>query len=206
MVFAGLGIAALIPLSPAFSAGAQAAEPEHSPIAGLATDSDKPIAVNADSFLADLNGEIGTYTGNVIVTQGAVKLHADEVKVHTPGGKAARMEAFGHVVVDSPSGEAVGDTGIYDVSDQMVHLFGHVVLTKDTSVMRGTALEVSMATGLAKLTAAGTQTAQAGATPAGGTGQEAPSVAPGEPAGRVQGLFAPAQKSAPNAAKPAAKP
>jgi lipopolysaccharide export system protein LptA len=120
------------------------------------------------------------------------------------------MEAFGHVVVDSPSGEAVGDTGIYDVSDQMVHLAGHVVLTKDTSVMRGTALEVSMATGLAKLTAGGTQTAQAasgqGAAGNGAAHPEGAEPAPGEPAGRVQGLFVPAQKSTPKAGVSAEKP
>ena len=32
----------------------------------LGVNSREPIAVNADSFLADLNGDTGTYTGNVI--------------------------------------------------------------------------------------------------------------------------------------------
>ena len=77
----------------------------------LGLNSREPIAVNADSFLADLNGNTGTYTGNVIVTQGQVKLHADEVKVIAPAGRASRMEAQGHVVVDSPSGRAIADTG-----------------------------------------------------------------------------------------------
>ena len=74
----------------------------------LGLDFSQPIAVNADSFLADLNNSTGTYTGNVIVTQGEVRLHADEVTVHAPGGRASRMEANGNVVVDSPSGQAVG--------------------------------------------------------------------------------------------------
>jgi len=142
----------------------------------LGIDSTQPIAVNADSFLADLNGETGTYTGNVIVTQGAVRLHADEVKVVAPGGRASRMEAQGHVVVDSPSGKAVGDSGIYEVAQQVLRLNGNVVLTKEANVMRGSSLEVSMATGIAKLTAG----AQA---------------QPGQPQGRVQGLFVPAQKA-----------
>ena len=141
---------------------------------GLGFDSGKPIAVNADSFLADLKGETGTYTGNVIVTQGEVKLHADEVTVLAPGGRAARMEAKGHVVVDSPSGQAVGDNGVYDVAQQNLRLTGHVVLTQDANVMRGSELQVSMATGIATLSAA-PQT-------------------PGQPQGRVQGLFVPAQK------------
>jgi lipopolysaccharide export system protein LptA len=158
---------------------ARSAPARRGPNVGL--DSNAPIAVNADSFLADLNGETGTYTGNVIVTQGAVRLHADSVKVTAPSGRASKMEAQGHVVVDSPSGQAVGDNGFYDVPTQMLRLNGNVVLTKDANVMRGTALEISMATGIARLTA--------GAQPA-APGQL---VAP-QPQGRVQGLFIPAQR------------
>jgi len=150
---------------------------------GLGFDSGKPIAVNADSFLADLKGETGTYTGNVIVTQGEVKLHADEVTVLAPGGRASRMEAKGHVVVDSPSGQAVGDNGVYDVAAQNLRLTGHVVLTQEANVMRGSELQVSMATGIATLSAA-PQT-------------------PGQAPGRVQGLFVPAQKQ--DTPQPAAK-
>jgi len=97
------------------SAATLAAMAAPAPSTSLGLDSSQPIAVNADSFLADLNNEIGTYTGNVIVTQGEVRLHADEVKVHAPGGRAARMEANGNVIVDSPSGQAVGDSGVYGV-------------------------------------------------------------------------------------------
>ena len=154
----------------------------------LGLDSTQPIAVNADSFLADLNKDTGTYSGNVIVTQGEVRLHADEVTVHAPGGRAARMEANGNVIVDSPSGQAVGDSGVYDVSQQTIRLTGNVVLTKDANVMRGNALEVSMATGLARLTA------------------DAAKAAPGQPPGRVQGLFVPAPGAGKAPPQPPASP
>jgi len=180
----------LVLVSIAASLLCSSALPAASPGQTLGLDSSQPIAVNADSFLADLNGETGTYTGNVIVTQGPVRLHADEVKVHAPGGRASRMEANGHVVVDSPSGQAVGDNGVYDVPEQLLTLTGSVVLTKDANVMRGNALEVSMATGLAKLTA----TAQNTTPPE--PGQPAP------PKGRVQGLFVPAQKAPQNPPTP----
>jgi lipopolysaccharide export system protein LptA len=169
----------------------------------LGLNAHQPIAVNADSFFADLTADTGTYTGNVIVVQGNVKLHADEVKVLAPGGKASRMEAAGHVVVDSPSGQAVGDTGVYEVPQQVLHLTGHVVLTKDQNVMRGTALEYSMATGLATMTAGETPVQTVA------PGNELPP--PAKP-GRVQGLFYPQEASpqsdataapaAPNPAKP----
>jgi lipopolysaccharide export system protein LptA len=144
------------------------------PTASLGLDSRQPIAVNADAFLADLNKETGTYSGNVIVTQGPVRLHADQVMVVAPGGRASRMEAKGNVVVDSPSGKAIGDAGVYDVPEQTIRLTGNVVLTKDANVMRGNSLEVSMVTGLARLTA------------------DASKAVPGQPRGRVQGLFVPA--------------
>lgn len=170
-----LSAAALAPAAPA-------------PTTSLGLDSTQPIAVNADSFLADLNNETGTYSGNVIVTQGQVRLHADEVTVHAPGGRASRMEANGNVIVDSPSGQAVGDSGVYDVPQQTIRLTGNVVLTKDANVMRGNALEVSMATGLARLTA------------------DSANATPGQPRGRVQGLFVPAPGAGKAAPQPPANP
>jgi lipopolysaccharide export system protein LptA len=150
--------------------------------AGLGIDASQPIAVNADNLVADLKSETALYTGNVIVTQGAIRLHADRLKVSAPGGKASHMEVDGHVVVDSPTGQAVGDSGVYNVAEQVLRLTGNVVLTKDANVLRGSALEVSMATGVAHLTAGA-----AGSTP-------------GAPPGRVQGLFVPQPGS--NAAPP----
>jgi lipopolysaccharide export system protein LptA len=150
-----------------------AAEKSSAP-AGLGYDSSKPIEVNADSFVADLNGENGTYRGHVIVRQGAVRLSANEVQVFAPGGEASRMEASGNVVVASTSGNAVGDRAVYDVKEQVLHLIGNVVLTKDQNVLRGEALDFDMATGKAQL---GGGKAQANQTTA--------------PNGRVQGVFMP---------------
>ena len=138
------------------------------PPAGLGIDASKAIAVNADNFGADLTNETGLYSGNVIVSQGAIRLHADRLKISAPKGKPSRMEVDGHVIVDSPSGQAVGDSGVYEVNEQILRLTGNVVLTKDANVLRGSALEVSMATGVARLSAG----------------------AQGTP-GRVQGLFVP---------------
>ena len=72
---------------------------------------------------------------------------------------------------------------LYEVAQQVLRLTGNVVLTKERNVMRGTALEFSMATGLAKMTAGG-QTATAN----GGQPAQRPA--------RVQGLFYPEQTGA----------
>jgi len=79
-------------------------------------------------------------------------------------------------VVNSPSGTATGDNGIYDVAPRLVTLTGHVVLTKGQNVMRGPQLTVTLVPGVAQL----------------GGGRVNSTVAPGGgPGGRVQGLFTP---------------
>ncbi len=142
--------------------------------AGLGLAVDEPIAVNADRFSADLNAETGTYSGNVLVVQGAIRMRADEVTVEAPAGRATRMEARGGIVVESPSGTATGASAVYDVPAQVVRLTGNVVLTNNQNVMRGSALEVRIADGRATL-----------------TGGVAAQGANADGNGRVQGLFVP---------------
>lgn len=141
--------------------------------------SNAPINVSSDNFVGNFETKVGTYIGNVIVTQADYKLRADQVKVNVVDGKPSRFDATGHVVFVSTSGTATGDNGIYDLGPRTVTLTGHVVLTKDKDVMHGTTLTVNMVTGESHLTAHGS------------------------PGNRVQGLFV-QQPSAQGNAKPAA--
>ena len=130
-------------------------------------DTNAPIAVSADTFTGDFHTKVGTYSGNVVVSQGTFKLRANTVKVAVKDGKPDRITANGNVVFDSDSGTASGDTGVYELGPRTITLNGNVVLSKEKNVMRGTSLVVNLATGEAKLAAKGT------------------------PGGRVQGLFTP---------------
>lgn len=134
--------------------------------------SNAPINVSADNFVGDLATKIGTYIGNVIVIQGDMKLRADTVKVHIAQGKPTRIEANGRVVVNAPNGNATGDYGVYELGPRTITMTGHVVLTKEKDVMRGTKLVMDMNTNLAHL------------------------YAQGMPGNRVQGLFIPPPQSA----------
>ena len=147
------------------------------PVAALAQgvnlgghDSGAPIAVSADSFTGDFKTKVGTYSGNVIVSQGNFKLHADRVRVAVANGKPNRIVAAGHVLFDAPSGTASGDEGVYDLGPRTITLSGNVVLAKDKNVMRGTTLVVDLDSGKATLGAKGMS------------------------GGRVQGLFTPPPK------------
>ncbi|HVP85728.1 MAG TPA: lipopolysaccharide transport periplasmic protein LptA [Rhizomicrobium sp.] len=140
---------------------------------------DEPINVSADAFLADIKGKTGTYSGNVIVTQGNLRLRADKVRVNVIENKPDKIEATGHVVFDSSSGTAQGDVGVYDVGPRTITLNGHVVLAKDKNVMRGTTLVVNLVTGAATLQSKGAN------------------------GGRVQGLFTPPPQRQSQSLKPA---
>lgn len=134
-------------------------------------DSNAPIAVSADNFTGDFKTKVGMYSGNVIVKQGDIRMRANTVKVAVKDGKPDRIVADGHVILDAPSsGTASGDQGVYNLGPRTVTLTGHVILTKDKNVMRGTTLVINLDTGAATLDAKGTQ------------------------GGRVQGLFTPPTK------------
>jgi len=131
------------------SAGSLQAAPAAKPNAG---DSNAPIAISSDSFQADLNSKLGTWSGNVVVTQADMKLRANTVRMTTVNGKADKVTATGNVVVDSPkSGIITGETGVYAVVPRTVVMAGNVVLKKGKDVMRGAQLTVNLATGQAVL-------------------------------------------------------
>ena len=133
---------------------------------------DAPINIDSDSFQADLNGKTGTWRGNVVVTQGDMKLRAKSVRVSTVDGNADKVNATGNVVVDSPaSGTATGENGVYDVPRKIVTMNGNVVLKKGKDVMRGSQLSVNLVTGQATL--------------GGGVKSQ------NSPGGRVQAIFSP---------------
>ena len=135
-------------------------------------DNNAPISIASDSFQADLNAKTGTYSGNVMVTQGDIKLRANQVRISTVNGKADKVTANGNVVVDSPaSGTATGETGVYAVGPRTVVMTGHVTLKKGKNVMTGAQLTVNLVTGLATV----------------GGGAKTP----GASGGRVQGVFMP---------------
>jgi lipopolysaccharide export system protein LptA len=134
---------------PAQAADAPTAK-TNSPILGK-HDSNQPINIAADTVTTDLAAKTVLYTGNVIVTQGDIRMHAETMKVNTDNGKASTILANGKVVVDSPtSGTATGDAGVYDVSNHLVTLTGrHVVLVHNKDTSSGTKLTVNLVTNIA---------------------------------------------------------
>jgi lipopolysaccharide export system protein LptA len=95
-------------------------------------------------------------------------------------GKIQRVEAFGHVKVETPTEIVIGDRGVYVPDTGMARIVGHVHVTRGENQMNGAAAIVNMKTGVATMT----QT----------------------PGARVEGLIVPNEqqpKGTPSAIKPA---
>lgn len=50
--------------------------------AALQSDSDQPINITSATQEADLNNNIAIFTGDVVIIQGSIEIHADRVEVY----------------------------------------------------------------------------------------------------------------------------
>lgn len=151
-----------------------------SPFASASKSSNDPIGISANSIEADIQNQSATYVGNVVVSQGELKLRSDTLTIKTNKGEINRIQAKGNVVLANRDATASGGDAIYDVGGKTVVLSGRVVLTQGQNVLKGTRLVVNLQSGEAKLTASDT-------------------------GGRVEGLF-PAAKTPKSPKAPPAKP
>ncbi len=150
-------------------------------------DTSKPIQIDANTLEVLQNEKKAIFSGNVIATQGEVRLKADSMTVHYKQGesksatpdnsKISKIEVNGNVFLATPKDSAKGDRGVYLVDQKVIRLMGGVVLTSGKNVLKGSGLEYNMATGKSVL--AGGASATADGKSAGG--------------GRVRALFVPEQ-------------
>ena len=99
---------------------------------------DLPIEINARDGL-EWNRTARTYTarGEVRAAQGDVVIHADALTVSyrdDADGRMSirRMEALGNVRIATPTQEASGDSGVYDVGSGVFVLTGNIQLVTET--------------------------------------------------------------------------
>ena len=111
--------------------------------AALESDVDKPIEVEADSVEIDEGKNTSTYKGNVVLTQGSIKLTADKVTVIQHENKSNQVKAFGNParITQQASGSKKPVTGRgsrieYDVDSDLMYLIGNAVLTQDSDTFK----------------------------------------------------------------------
>jgi len=143
-------ILGLVALSLGPPAGAQGTEIS---FGVLKTDTSQPVDVTSDAL--DVNQEDGSalFKGNVLITQGQMRLSADSVLVinKTEGSGIERLEARGNVILVSGTDAAEAGEADYSIDSGLVELRGSVLLTQGTTSLGAERMVVNLATGNATL-------------------------------------------------------
>ncbi len=115
----------------------------------LKGDPTQPVEVTADQLNVDQTDGKATFTGNVLVVQGTMRLTAAQVQVDyaADGKKISRMHATGGVTLVNNGEAAEGRDAVYTIDTGSVVMTGDVLLTQGSSALSGKQLTVDLNTG-----------------------------------------------------------
>lgn len=115
----------------------------------LEQDTSLPVEITADQLSVNNADSTAVFSGNVIVTQGEMKLMAAEVLVkYAEDAKAIdQLIASGGVKVTNLADSAEGIEAVYSVATGMIELSGDVLLAQGSSSMTGQKLTINLKDG-----------------------------------------------------------
>lgn len=133
-----------------------------SPVMGQAVsalkghDSKQPVDVEADRIEVQDRQDRAVFSGNVRVRQGNLAIDAARLRVAYrnaagQGLEILRIDADGGVQIRSPSENARGDYGIYDLDRRIITLIGSVTLNRGETSLRGQRLVMDLNSGRSTL-------------------------------------------------------
>lgn len=122
---------------------------------GQSGDISQPIEFTADNLSVDQKTGHATWSGNVVIAQGDMRLAADNVTVTYAAGGQQRISALtaaGNVTLVNGKDAAEAKKADYNVDTGVVVLTGDVILTQGASVLSGERVDVDLRTGRANAT------------------------------------------------------
>lgn len=144
---AALVLMALSPLA-ALAQGAQLA------FGGIRADTSLPVEVTADQLAVNQTDGTATFSGNVLVAQGEMRLSAAEVLVEygtEDRSQIARLHATGGVTLVSGADAAEAAEAVYTIDSGDVVMTGNVLLTQGANTITGQKLTVDLKTGTGRM-------------------------------------------------------
>ncbi|MFL6624724.1 MAG: lipopolysaccharide transport periplasmic protein LptA [Sulfurifustaceae bacterium] len=106
-------------------------------------DTAQPINIRAHSVDANEKTGVSVYRGNVVMTQGTLRLNADRVEVHNRDGRVERVRAWGEparLQTRTDRGEELRGRAArieYHAATRRIDLYGSAELNRNDDVFRG---------------------------------------------------------------------
>jgi lipopolysaccharide export system protein LptA len=121
------------------------------PFGGGSHDASLPVEITSNALSLDQATGTATFTGDVLVGQGELRLGAERIDVfytETEGTSTiSRMVATGSVTLTNGLESAEADEAIYSVADGLVEMRGSVVLLQGSNVLSSDSLRLDLAAG-----------------------------------------------------------
>ncbi|MGX0974520.1 lipopolysaccharide export system protein LptA [Roseovarius sp. MBR-51] len=116
-------------------------------------DRNLPVEVTSDSLSVNQADNTATFTGNVVIGQGEMRLAAPEVLVVYLPDKSGieSLKATGGVTLVSGEDAAEAERADYDITTGMIELRGNVLLVQGTNAITGETVFVDTAAGTAQV-------------------------------------------------------
>lgn len=135
-------------LVPAFAAAQEVA------LGGpFVADPEAPVEVTSETLAVDQATGGATFSGNVVVAQGDLRLQAAEVEVRydQETEEVARLLATGGVTLVTPQEAAEAEEADYDLAAGTLTLTGEVLLTQGPSAISADRMVVDLQAGTARM-------------------------------------------------------
>lgn len=115
----------------------------------LNQDTTLPVEVQADQLAVNNADGSAVFSGNVLVTQGEMKLAAGEVRVTYGAGQndIEQLVASGGVTVTNLGDAAEAQEAVYTIASGQIVLSGDVLLTQGPAAMAGQKLTINLKDG-----------------------------------------------------------
>ncbi|MDZ4391758.1 LptA/OstA family protein [Cypionkella sp.] len=120
---------------------------------GLKADPTAQVEVNADTLTVNQGDGTAMFSGNVVVSQGAMKLSANEVRVAYGADKTSieTLYATGKVLLVNATDAAQADNAVYTIASGEVVMTGNVLLTQGQAAMSAGKLVIDLKTGMGRM-------------------------------------------------------
>ena len=121
-------------------------------LGGFGYDKSLPVEITADSLDVNQTDGSATFTGNVVIGQGDMRLSAGRVVVEYGADAEGRSEikkllASGGVTLVSANEAAEAESAVYSVTTGSIVLSGSVLVTQGPATISGDTLTVDLASG-----------------------------------------------------------